>query len=424
MWGVASASEGEPSTQVEGVEQRTDLPPDFSTPTTVREVPLPDTTDGVRVLSETDRKVIEDYAAASGLPAEKAESELNELDSLTAAADELRRSDDGYAGFRIVGHGEKLMGEYATTNSTIRQTDPRISVVTSSLSREDLPRFSDQMSELARQAGMSDTTAVTVDFFDATMIIWSDRLPGPDSSDVPARAEGTGNEIADFRDKVAETEFSAISPMPIRHETAPHATLNRGGMKLYSPNPWYFTWWVPDTECTSGFGASYGNRGADLTAGHCEGGPWKKAVTGLGEFPIPTAWDRSKGGYQDRVFMENTSASYVTYTGTYLNQDMDSVPTHIYLGAYYCHYSRKGYGTRCGYIEKVNVPVTDGFTVFTTQGDAGMKCKGGDSGGPVFAPRLYAPFWPAGTIEAGKFDDTCLYLALDDQMAGSGFSLM
>ena len=45
--------------------------------------------------------------------------------------------------------------------------------------------------------------------------------------------------------------------------------------------------------------------------------------------------------------------------------------------------------------------------------------------GPVFVPRLYAPYTPAGTIEAGYwFNDRCLYLALDDQMAATGFRLM
>ncbi len=123
--------------------------------------------------------------------------------------------------------------------------------------------------------------------------------------------------------------------------------------------------------------------------------------------------------------MENSSASWVTYTGTYGNQDMGSVPGHIYVGAYYCMYSRKEFGTRCGYITAVNIPVTDGFTVYTSRGSEDMKCKPGDSGGPVFVPRLYAPYTPAGTIEAGYwYNDQCLYLALDDQMSATGFRLM
>ncbi len=65
----------------------------------------------------------------------------------------------------------------------------------------------------------------------------------------------------------------------IRYEATPAAGLNRGGQKLYKPNPWYFAF-LSDTDCTSGFGVSYGTHTADLTAGHCEGGSWKKAVTG------------------------------------------------------------------------------------------------------------------------------------------------
>lgn len=209
--------------------------------------------------------------------------------------------------------------------------------------------------------------------------------------------------------------------------------MNYGGTRLFDNGPWYDVFGWNDNECTTAFGAwssAGGGTWADLTAGHCylaSGGGWTVWPSGS----VQSYNAVSAGGYQDRVFMESPQVSYWTWTGSGTGwQDMSSNPGHIYNGAYYCHFSREQYGRRCGNIQGVNHVVTDsslGITVFTTRGNAaqGMLCTSGDSGGPVFQPRLYAEYWVSGTIEAGNLTtDECRYLALDDQMAGSGFSLL
>ncbi len=173
-WSVASASENELPAETAWVEPGADSSSPLAPPTTVRDAPVPASEN--RVPTNADLKVIDDYAAVSGLPSDEAAEELIELARLTDAADELRRSDAGYAAFRITGHGGELVGEYATTTPALENVDPQIRVVESPLSRVELPQFSEQLSELARDSGLTNTTADTFDPFDAEIVIWSDKL--------------------------------------------------------------------------------------------------------------------------------------------------------------------------------------------------------------------------------------------------------
>lgn len=371
--------------------------------------------------SNPNSEAIASYAREKDVDNTTAALWLDRLAALTEQANEIRATDRRFSMFKIEDGPDGHRGKLALTEArdlSVREL-ANIDIVDAVIAERDFLELSARLTEAAHEAGVTDATAVTYDPFEQTITVWRagdwSRVDGaPDPADVTS---GLADALKIQDPRVAGLTVEA-------HFEAPSQLNVHNGLKLSTSSSFWFLTFSRN-ECTSSFGLYYGGHGGQLTAGHCTGGGWKSNDV----FNITTYWDRSRGGYKDRVVMEpNTSVSYWTYTGT-TYEDMDSSdPTHIYQGAYYCEYARKNYGQRCDYIEAVNVPITDansGITVWTTRGSITMQCSPGDSGGPVWQPRSNLPSRPAGTIEGGySWNDQCLYLALDDQMAGTGWVLL
>ena len=382
-----------------------------------RKVTIPTDVEGS--LGAADRIIATEYASNNGLTLDEAARELIGMADMTALADEARKTNPAYAGFRITGHGEKLVGELALADEAVvdGQVDADTGFVLkrSRVAESEFVAMSAELTSAATSSGLSNVTAVTYDVFEDRLILWTDEQI-PTTNKQATVPTGFGSQLADGA-------FSALADLPLTWESSRDSRQNHGGLKLISPASWNWLPWVSSNQCTTGFGAQYNGHNSELTAGHCAGNNWQEDPPWTSAVPVTFYWDRSVGGYQDRVFMENPLASYWTYTGSGTGwQDMSSARGHIYQGAYYCHYSRTTYGRRCSVIQGVNFPIQG---VFTTYGQLGLsQCAKGDSGGPVFQPQLFAPYLPSGLIEGQTGNGICAYTALDDQFAGTGFHLL
>lgn len=318
-----------------------------------------------------------------------------------------------FAGFKLETSGDQVTGVLALTDTsvvTVPQGVP-VSVVEARMPRDAIPAFSEQHTIRLEAHGVHDVVAVTYEPFNDEVIVWLDNA---------------GDETLEAsRPRVETALTSTLSPKLdgaiIRIERAPGLSLNYGGRKVNRLLDWRY--------CTTAFGTKKTISGVErygyLTAQHCRlayGGNTWRVLLPTGSAVITDYHNASYGGYRDRVIMEGPGVSHLTNTGQMGIQNMGKVAAHIFLGQWVCHYGWASNWARCGFIVQINVPVTaHGATVFVSQNQDGVYCQGGDSGGPVWRPG--SPAVPTGTIEAGAPFHGCGYLALDDQLAGSGWTL-
>ncbi len=133
------------------------------------------------------------------------------------------------------------------------------------------------------------------------------------------------------------------------------------------------------------------------------------------------------GTYTDREAITAPGASWFVRISPTMEVDMEATAGHIFLNATYCHYGQFSNRLACGSITAVNIPVGSTPT-YVSQSTA--RCQDGDSGGPVW--RVATPRQPRGLVNGGDVDVPpdangnypCRYVALDDQLAGTGWNLL
>jgi len=186
------------------------------------------------------------------------------------------------------------------------------------------------------------------------------------------------------------------------------ATDTRGGQRAARPGP----------DCTTGFGLNDNGFGAYLTAGHC--GAATYTINGN----VSTSTNGIViAGYDDRMSIRAGGASWLVKISPITTVDMSSTAGHIFLNSRYCQYGITSNALRCGNIYEINHPTTTA-SGFRWGSVTRANCEPGDSGGPVWQfatpERL-----PKGIITAritANLD--CIYVALDDQLGGTGWSLL
>lgn len=356
---------------------------------------------------------VELYAAEVGVSLSTAWRMLLKQNELSEYAMTVRDLPE-FAGFKLETFGEQITGMLALTDTSvvIVPKGVPVSVVEARMPREAIPAFSEQQTVRLEAHGVRDVVAVTYEPFNDEVIVWLDS-----ESD-----ETLGARQSQLETALASTLDPELLDALIRLERVPELSLNYGGRKV---NRLVQSW----KHCTTAFGVgkviNLELRFGFLTAEHCrkELGPntWRVLLPS-GSAVITGYHNASFGGYRDRVIMEGPGVSPLTNTGQMGIQNMGKVPAHIFLGQWVCHYGWASNWARCGWIAAINVPVvTDHGTVFVSQNMDGIYCQAGDSGGPVWRPG--SPAIPTGTIEAGVPFQGCGYLALDDQLAGSGWLL-
>ncbi len=367
------------------------------------------------------RPAVEAYMAEKGVSFDEAVAQLQEMAELTGFADTVRAK-DGYAGFKIETTAAGVSGVLALTPGARVRVPAGLDVTTAParLAERDLPAFSDSMRSQLEAAGVQHVVAVTYDPFEDEVVVWR--------ADVPAAS-------LDARSAVAAQTRSLLGPefarTPVRFATATMTDASWGGQdeEKYGHFLW-FHW--ESGHCTSGFGVSklisgvwkYGY----LTAGHCRelGGTGWKVLRGPNTYTVVGYHNKTLGGYKDRVVFEAGGASYLVKVSPASNQDMVSTPTHLYQGSFYCHYGSNSNDQDCSTLNAVNVPGSyAGYSFWFFEAGTAATCIKGDSGGPVWQPNYPYSSIPAGLIEASYQDnDQCLYLSLDDNLAGSGWALL
>lgn len=366
---------------------------------------------------------VEQFAREYGLTLDRAWEALIEQAELTDYADSVR-SLPGYGGFRVtMASTGEVRGVLAVTDPSAITVPPGLPVtlVVAALPESSIPSFSAAMTATLSQEDLqAPVVAVTYDPFQGEVIVWSS-----------ARSRAIA--VADVTTIGVALQRALPSPLRsarVRVDTAPSAGYSYGGLKEFKTGSFLWFHWTSG-QCTSAFGVvkSIGGTltGDYLTAAHCKvlgGTGWKVAHPSLGNQTVNAYYNSSFGGYKDRIVFQANGASYLTKTSSSTTEDMTVTATHIYVGTWYCHYGSRSNVQQCGTIQQVNVPITDqGYTVYASLQQYGRTCIAGDSGGPVWRPG--SPSTPAGTIEGYSIpDSTCMYLALDDQLSGSGWVLL
>ncbi len=393
-----------------------------SSVTTTTVPPRPDQS-ALSQIPEEQLPAVEQFAQDYGLTLDRAWAALTQQAKLTDYADGIRSSVPGYAGFKVTmtPTGEARGVLAVLDPSTIEvPADLLVTVIPATLPESSIPSFSAAMTATVNQGDLQSVVeGVTYDPFQDTVIAWV-------SSSDSARAQTDTPTIVDALRQSLPSSFDATS---IRVDVAPSTSYNYGGLKEFKTSSFLWFHWTSG-QCTSAFGVvkSIGGSltGGYLTAAHCKvlGGTGWKIAHPSGDKTVNAYYNQSFGGYKDRIVFQAAGASWLTKTSSSTTQDMAATATHIYKGTYYCHYGSRSNVQQCGTIQQVNVPVTDqGYTVYTSLQQTDKTCIAGDSGGPVWRPG--SPSTPAGTIEASRNSDrTCMYLALDDQLSGSGWTLL
>lgn len=181
-------------------------------------------------------------------------------------------------------------------------------------------------------------------------------------------------------------------------------------------------------ELRHSFGLYWNGVGGFLSAEHCR---WLPNGTTFGGWTVNghsvnTRYDSKLQGYQDRAILHTSGEAPTYWTWDGLNwQDMAGSAGHIMQGVYYCQTSKWHYGQSCSTITAVNQAVSapNGQTLFTSRTGTSL-CGPGDSGGPVWQPQSSSPSLPSGTVEVKYAGGNCGYMSLDDQLSGTGWSLL
>lgn len=380
---------------------------------------------GFDELPDTYRTSIELIANQEGISIEQAWSNLetqNELDDWARTIE----TEDGYAGFQFETDAEgNLQGVAAFAGDQPDSIPDQVRTVESTLSKKQADLLT------ARLMKNSDDGA-TYDPFTDTLTAWT----APET-DVWLGGK-TGRHGVDAGD--TSRAWAALVPDGITIETQPGETveLTRGGNNVSRG---------PDNNgaydlCTTAFGVTRNFRGrqhrAVLTAGHCWLGGQGNAQYRTPNNRVRTVrWaDFAKmGGYLDRVFYQvrnDADIDWFVQVNPGVFEDMSSNPVHLRKGGRYCHYGRTTAAQQCDELARVNSVrwvEDDGqwykMFYFVNGVNGTSLCQGGDSGGPVWAPGRESR--PAGLISAGASSQGfhfCYYVSVDDQLAGTGYSLL
>lgn len=358
---------------------------------------------------------VQAYAQEKGVSHAVAAERLVDLGRLTAYANERRRGRD-FSAFRVVDTPSGPEGQLASTTVAGESFDETNSVrlFPARIPEAEFPQLSAALVEKARASGIADVSSVTIDPFTGDLTVWK-----------RVGAQGPGIDTPELMRELRQVEprLREASKVTVRSEPTSRPVM--GGQKAVRNTSFLWFWSQQVAECTTAFGLYWAGGPASgyLTAGHCEGNSgW--SVNGNS---VTTYYDRTVGGYKDRVVLRANGASWWVWNGQRY-EDMAAWATHIYNGAFYCMLSRRQYGQQCGSITAVNVSITgpEG-QVWASRGSTNQKGIRGDSGGPVWQPYAGAgsESVPAGTVEAADFNgDRAYFLALDDQLAGTGWVLL
>ena len=176
--------------------------------------------------------------------------------------------------------------------------------------------------------------------------------------------------------------------------------------------------WMTSTanNCTSGFGVVDWPIGGYLTACHCGNNTW--TINGN----VSTSTQHlANGGYLDRQFVVAPGSHWLVRVSPSFNVDMvNNQNKHIFFGNWYNHYGEASDDNNGGAIDAINVSAQGRLMSGTP-----AECTQGDSGGPVYQYVSSTDRRPKGLISAvaGPPTGPCFYVALDDQLAGTGWSL-
>lgn len=358
------------------------------------------------------RSPVEQYAAQHSLTFAEATNELQSITRLTQYADSMRGA-VGYAGFKVERTTDGVEGVLAMveTAGVSLPTDLSIRVVSAKVAEADHKTFGrDLVDDLVSE--VPNVAAVTYDPFSDQVTVWRDEGVEPASQRVL------------LANRVRASLGSDFATTSIVFDNVVSASLARGGERLQEDD---------GGLCTTGFGVSKwigGWKYGYTTAGHCEAlnGPGWDVLHSGNTYPVQNYYDQRIGWYWDREFYEAGGASWLTRVASSTYQDMSSSPTHLYQGAFYCHYGSRSNDQDCDTLVGVNLVFTQGpWTFYLFVPGPAATCTTGDSGGPVWQPNFPQISIPAGIIEAGTTwpaETDCWYLALDDQLGGTGWNML
>lgn len=406
-WGIAIAIASTLGMSVAAVGSASEnRPPPDSGPVTT----TPSSESPVANGSPLDDPEVQMYAKEMGWTAEKALEVLDGQAELTTFAQSIIDEKE-YVEFRgnpNTATGELMvepgLGQTQTIASVRVPSD--IEVIEAAAPRREREALLREITDLAADTGGDNFGAVSYDPFENSYTV-SVRDQSRDSA-------LTATDLMDATSGSRAATGATIEVVEVLDANF------RGGQLEW--------WWDGSTwlqACTSGFGVSSSMGTGYLTAGHCGTGWWwvNGGMTN-------TIGDRQWGGYDDHQVIQRPGASWLVRISPNLAEvDMSSSAQHVFVGTRYCNYGQFSNQLYCGdaLVSNVHVGGPGDPIVLGTQTDS--WCRPGDSGGPVWKPgstRL-----PAGLIDGG--DTTvppvngnwnCIYVALDDQLAGGGWSLL
>ncbi len=348
---------------------------------------------------------------------------------LTGEGQKFKNSLANYSGFRLRSTPDGPRGVLAIAGAPPRMDNPKIEIVKSRLSAVDLSKLHTASSKIPPfrdgvVIGNVRLQAVSYDPFDDNFI--THYLSINDSAKNGVRPGTPSENIRSIaRSLAAEAGLKEGEEMLERVVEGP-AHLSSGGLTVTTNSSFFWGFYTESlSKCTTGFGVYSPQGNWDYTtAAHCQ----SAGVNNVNSFPIYSIHSRRFGGYQDVMMLRGNGAYWTTQTNPGVFEDMDSDIGHIFQGTYYCNYGMKTAARQCSVVASVNQPVPgQGTTIFTSKSFT-SRCRGGDSGGPVWQP-AFPESKPAGMIDAAlqlapDGSGYCGFVALDDQLNGTGWVLL
>jgi hypothetical protein len=343
-------------------------------------------------------------ARAEGISVEQAEMLFQFQGEVTLVIEELMDRPE-YVDFRFTEEGMlgQLVVEPTATVSNPFAGVALPSAVEVSLAKLDRGERETMTKELSTEAEalMGDRFAgVAYDAFDNSFVVYAD--------DGLLDVAGVEKALA----TTGSAERMAADPSVIVRIVEPGQDA-RGGQTVTRTG----------ASCTTGYGLNDNGLSGYLTAGHCD-------AFGSGAWTVNGNTSSSTNGvlvngYDDRMSIRAGGASWLVRISPTATVDMSSSAGHIFLNTRYCHFGQNSDVQRCNRIAEVNYPLNPSSgTGFRWTSRSPSNCNKGDSGGPVWLPSS-PERRPTGII-SGRVTATgdCLYVALDDQLGGTGWSLL
>jgi hypothetical protein len=397
---LASAASGTTPVEPDGTTPTTTMPPvepDGATPTTTMPAADARSAEG----SSGDRPELQALSEATGRSVDEVASLVDYQGRVHALLDHRRNEAwfvdfafvrDELAGTLLAEPGVEVPEAIAADLAELRieTIDARLKAS----ERADLRAAAEAITTdvLSGNAALVDYVAM-----DDTLRVWLPYTTGKDGSQI----------------ETLERRIAGIDPNLLGVDVAEAVGVGaRGGQ------------WAAHTTtaeyCTTSFGIWTGQP-SYLMAGHC-GNPTPSFVIN-GNFSSGWA-NRRFDSYWDRQAIFAGGAQYWTRISPTLVVDMDSTVGHIYLNDTVCRYGKTSNNLMCGTITSVNqgVDMWNGNIVLATM-TGWATCFGGDSGGPAWLPTVGRS--PVGLVSGSAYSGAyCMYVALDDQLAGTGWSLL